>query len=322
MSDIAFLLGDTRIARNDNHQRLPAAFTAAGWRVALLPQEAVRLDPDGVWFGAERPEHFDLVWLLGLGRAETFFDRMQLLRQLPQERFVTRVDAFVYLHAKYRWWRHMPETYAANDAAYLKSVLYGGGAQSGGAQSGGARSGGARSGGARSGGARSGDAWIVKPSAGSYGRDVQLVGADAAGEAAIERMTAGGSYCVLQRFVPAIAAGEKRTLVAGGRVIGSYLRLAEADFRTNLAHGATAQPTTLHDGERALVETVAGELLQEGVGFAAVDTVFPYLIEVNLANPGGLATLAALYGRDCSGDVAAALVAAHGLAPQVDGALQ
>jgi glutathione synthase len=284
MNSIAFLLGDTRIARNDNHERLPEGFAAAGWAVSLLPQESIRLDPGGVLLGTERADRFDLIWPLGLGRVATFFDRMQLLRQVPQDRFVTRVDALVYLHAKYRWWRFMPETYASNDAGYLMSVL------------------------------RRGGQWVLKPSAGSYGRDVQLVTADQSGEAAVERLTAGGTYCFLQRFVPAVRHGEKRTLVAGGRVIGSYLRLADGSFRSNLALGAHAQPTALDDGERALVETIAAELVQEGVGYAAVDTVYPYLIEVNLANPGGLSTLTELYGRDdFAQKTVAAVAAAHGL---------
>ncbi|MFU8816827.1 MAG: ATP-grasp domain-containing protein [Pseudomonadales bacterium] len=282
MPEIAFLLGDTRIARNDNHLRLPAAFEAAGWAVTAVPQEAVRLAPNGVRFGATDPARFDLIWLLGLGRAETFFDRMQLLRQLPQNRFVTRIDALVYLHAKYGWWRYMPETYASNDAGYLKSLLDQGGE------------------------------WIAKPSAGSYGRDVERLRADPAGAAAIDRLTGNGAelYCLLQRFVPEIAAGEKRTLVAGGRIIGSYLRMPEAGFRSNLAQGASAQPASLEPGERRLVESVARELVSEGIGYAAVDTVFPFLMEVNLANPGGLGTLAELGGGDVAGDVVAAVVAA------------
>lgn len=280
MPEIAFLLGDTRIARNDNHVRLPTAFAAAGWAVTTAPQEAVRLGPQGVSFGAVDPARFDLIWLLGLGRAETFFDRMQLLRQLPQSRFVTRIDALVYLHAKYGWWRYMPETYASNDAAYLKSQL------------------------------RLGDEWVAKPSAGSYGRDVERVRADAAGAATLDRLTGNGThaYCLLQRYVAEIEGGEKRTLVAAGHIVGSYLRLPESGFRSNLTQGASAHLTTLTGDERHLVERVARELVTEGIGYAAVDTVFPYLMEVNLANPGGLATLAAL-GCDVAADVVAALTA-------------
>lgn len=288
MPDIAFLVGDTALARHDNHERLPAAFRAAGWNTALLPQESVRLEPPGVQFGAENPERFRLVWLLGMGRAHNFLDRMQLLRLLPQRPFVVPVDALVYQHAKYAWRRRMPETYASNDASYLKSRLAAGGD------------------------------WVAKPPAGSYGRDVLRIGNDAAGAAVIDRLTGGldGGYCLLQRFVPEIESGEKRTLVAGGRLIGTYLRRPgqDADLRANLAAGATPHATDLSAGERELVTSVAEELTAAGIGFAAVDTVFPYLMEVNLANPGGLATLQALYGTDPAGSVVEALCRWRGLA--------
>ncbi len=281
MPDIAFLVGDVAAARHDNHERLPRAFRAAGWNVALLPQESVHLTPEGVRFDAEDPARFSLIWLVGMGRAHTFLDRMQLLRLLPQGRFVVPVDAFVYRHAKYPWWRRMPETYASSDATFLKSRL-----------------------------ARGGE-WVVKHPAGSYGRDFALVRDDADGAAFIDRLTSrdDGSYCLLQRFVPEIAEGEKRTLVAGGRVIGTYLRRPGADLRANLAAGGTPDAAELTAAERELVLSVADELASGGVGFAAVDTVYPYLMEVNLANPGGLATLEALYGKDLSGEVVTALEA-------------
>src|SRR5690606_9620216 len=124
---IAFLIGDTALARHDNHRRLPAAFRAAGWRVDLLPQESIRLEPSGVRLGDADPDRYTLIWLLGMGRAHTFLDRMQLLRLLPQERFVIEVDALVYRHAKYPWRRWMPETHASSDLDYLTRLLESGG---------------------------------------------------------------------------------------------------------------------------------------------------------------------------------------------------
>lgn len=270
MPEIAFLLGDVRLARHDNHERLPRAFRDAGWQVTCLPQESVRLEPGGVRLGDDDPARFRLIWALGMGRARSFFDRMQLLHLLPRSRFVVGVDALVYRHAKYAWWRHMPETYASSDPAYLTARL------------------------------RQGGDWVVKPSAGSYGRDVIRVRDDPAGAAAIRRLTGQGqgAFCLLQRFVPEIANGEKRTLVAGGELVGSYLRLPGDRLKANLAAGGQPAPTDLTPTERELVEDIAAELAAADVGFAAVDTVHPYLMEVNLANPGGLATLEALYGTD------------------------
>lgn len=277
MPDIAFLIGDVRLARHDSHERLPRAFAAAGWRVARLSQEAVTLTPAGVRLDERDPAGFDLIWPLGMGRAATFLDRMQLLQLLPRERFVVPPDALTYWHAKYAWWEHMPETYASSDPDYLKAQL-----------------------------ARGGD-WVVKPSAGSYGREVRRVGSGADAVAAIDRLTAQGGFCLLQRYVAEIERGETRSLVAGGRLIGSYRRRPAPDGRSNLAAGGTAHPTRLDAGERELVATLAADLTRRGVGFAAVDVAYPYLIEVNLANPGGLATLATLSGRDPAAAVVTAL---------------
>lgn len=287
MADIAFLLGDVGLARHDHHERLPAAFRAAGWTVTLTSHEALRLEPVGVTLDGMDPARFDLIWPLGLGRLETFLDRMQLLRLLPAARLVTPVDGLVYWHAKHAWWSHMPETYASADATFLKAQL-----------------------------ARGGD-WVVKPTAGSFGRDVMRIRNDPAGIAAIDRLTARhapepGRFCLLQRYVPEIERGETRTLMAGGRLIGSYLRRG-ADFRSNLAAGATPLATELGAAERGLVDEMAADLTARGIGFAAIDTAYPYLMEVNLANPGGLGTLHALYGKDPAPDVVAALAAWRGV---------
>jgi len=287
MPEVAFLLGDTRLARHDNHRRLPRAFRAAGWHVTELSQDSVRLTPQGVRLGETDPLRFDLIWPLGLGPADTFFDRMQLLHQLPQQRLVVAVDALMYWHAKYAWWRHMPETHAACEAEYLKHRLAGGGD------------------------------WVIKPAAGSYGRDVARITDDPAGRAAIDRLTdQGRRYCLLQRYVSEIEQGEKRTVVAGGQIIGSYLRTASpgvpGEFRSNLSLGAAVCLTELSSGERRLVTGLANDLAARGVGFAAVDTAYPYLMEINLAGPGGLATLQALSGRDPAPAVAAAVCAWRG----------
>ena len=105
-------------------------------------------------------------------------------------------------------------------------------------------------------------------------------------------------YCILQRYVPEIAQGETRTLVSGGTIIGSYLRTPQDGLRANLNAGASPTTTELECAELSLVQRLAGELLEAGAAFAAVDTAHGYLVEVNIANPGGLATLSALYGED------------------------
>ena len=282
MPEIGFLLGDTRQARNDNHLRLPGAFRDIGWQVAELPYDCVHVSNAAVRLGPYDPARFDLIWALGFGRQVSFFDRMQLLRQLDQRRLVNSADAMIHLHGKYRWLELMPETHASNDVELLAEVI-----------------------------ANGGD-WVVKPPAGSYGRDVHLLRAGDDPRPTLNALTGpeNARYCIVQRYVPEISRGEKRSLVAAGRIIGSYLRVPQHDLLANLSAEGRAEATELDSAENELVSMVAAELRDLGAGFAAVDTASGYLMEVNIANPGGLATLESLHGTDLAPNVVAAIVAA------------
>ena len=104
---------------------------------------------------------------------------------------------------------------------------------------------------------------------------------------------------------PNIVDGEIRTLLVDGEILGSYRRIPSHDIRANVALDAAVTQADPTDSSRAIVVDVAGRLIEERIGFAAVDTVGDALIEVNIANPGGLGTLSELYGRDFAADLVA-----------------
>ena len=137
--------------------------------------------------------------------------------------------------------------------------------------------------------------WVLKPVAGSFGTDVYRVHS----VLDIDRIlcTAPTQYWMLQQFIPEIEQGETRTLICGEEIIGSYLRTPAKDLRANLAVHGQASVTDLSTADRKIVSRVHRELILHRVGFAAIDTVGGYLMEVNMANPGGLQTLEDLYGR-------------------------
>jgi hypothetical protein len=279
--EILFLLGEAALARNDNHVRLPEAFAQAGWQVTALPHDCLGVHAGRIHLDGHDPDRFDRIWPLGLGPRETFFDRMQMLAALDQRRLVIGADAFTYLHGKYRWLDLMPETHAANDADALARVI------------------------------ASGGDWVIKPPAGSYGQGVQVIREGEDPMPALRSLTGGEArrYCLVQRYVPEIVRGEKRTLVAGGEVCGTYLRTPTKDHRANLSAGGRASAAKLTEEEARLVEGLTVELLSLGAAFAAIDIVAGRLMEVNVANPGGLATLENVYGRDPTPQAVAALMA-------------
>ena len=292
MPRIAFLVAATGaasagVATNDNHERLPRAFAAAGWEVACVDHESLavssnRLAACHVDGKPLQLAGFDRYWMLGFGTRATFLDRMQLLHSLDQARFVNTTDALVYQHGKASLLLACPDvpqptTHMSNDAEALFQTT------------------------------RRGGDWIAKPPAGSFGRGVfRLRPGDINARAVLECLTSDGNYALLQEYVHPGAAGEKRALIVAGQVVGAYGKVP-VDHRGNVRAGAAACRTTLSSGERAILEGLGARLAQLGVRFATVDLAARRVFEVNVVNPGWLATYESTYGVDLAPEVVSLL---------------
>ncbi len=279
-ASIAFLI-TTSQPHNDNHIRLPRIFADAQWRVSRYAHDDLNLQRQTVYLGDMASTEFDLIWPVGFGPRQSFLDRQQLLAQVDQQRLITPALAYLTLHGKSAWLHFGPTTAVANHARPLVDLLE-----------------------------RDGGDWVLKPAAGSLGRQVYKV--RTATEIKQHMNGATTHYWMLQRFIPEIVAGETRTLIFGDVTIGSYLRIPEDGFHANLATQARAAKAHLDNATRELVYQVHQQLLAHGVGFAAIDTVGGYLMEVNLANPGGLQTLQQLYGEETETRLVKALEARLG----------
>lgn len=272
MHKVLFLSDRPTVTPRDNVNTLPRAFAQAGWQVGI-ETHALRWHHGKVYAGKTCLNDVDLVWPLGLGDHGDFIDRMQLLAH-SGARLINSPEAYLLLHGKLMWADLLPPTHASNRIDDLADVL-----------------------------AQSVCEWILKPAAGSFGREVhRLLPND--GDLLRKIMLANiGEWFVLQQYVPAISAGEHRSLLIGDQIIGSYRRVPRDGLRANLATGGHALQGAPEDREVAVVEEVKRRLLTRGVGFAAIDTSGSYLVEVNVANPGGLGTLNEVYGRDLGAEV-------------------
>lgn len=226
---------------------------------------------------------FDYVWILSVGQRSSFLDKIQILWLLSSRvKVINSLEAILFIHSKYGLdaFSHIfktPETFASNRFDVLWTI-YNSNKQ---------------------------DTWILKPPAELLGRSVFILRPnDTNARVLIQAMTGEGllsKYCILQRYVHEIQNGEKRIIVAGGQIIGYYKRImAQDDHRTNLHQGAQSMVCDLTEEERLLCERTAGELLDKGVYFAGIDLVFPYVLELNVINPGGLNTIFNLTGTDLS----------------------
>lgn len=96
-------------------------------------------------------------------------------------------------------------------------------------------------------------------------------------------------YAILQQFIPEVEQGEKRVIVACGRAVAWHGRKGSPDdHRSNIAQGAKPVPVDLHSAEVELAESIGRKLMKYGINFMGLDMAFPYIIELNLINPGGL----------------------------------
>ena len=103
-----------------------------------------------------------------------------------------------------------------------------------------------------------------------------------------------------QRYLPEIAAGDKRILVIDGEPFPYALaRIPRAgETRGNLAAGGTgvAQPLSARDREIAV--TVGAELKKQGLFLVGLDVIGDHLTEINVTSPTGMVEIAKQTGHD------------------------
>lgn len=104
----------------------------------------------------------------------------------------------------------------------------------------------------------------------------------------LETLTDFGTDMVMgQRYLPAIAQGDKRILVVDGEAVPySLARIpASGETRGNLAAGGRGVAQPLTDRDRWIVEQVAPTLKEKGLLFVGLDVIGDYLTEINVTSP-------------------------------------
>ncbi len=293
---IALLIPETDELVDGNYLRFGNELLCRGIDVCLCPVDSLALTDSRVTalgrlldgpahvgepLAAVNTYHLDecdTIWVFSLGQRQSFLDKYQLLYILASRvRLINSLDAIMHLKSKYfvtsvpDLIRH-PETHAATDPDLLLSIIE-----------------------------RSDKPWVAKPPAGSLGRDVFLLRPGESNNRVILEHLCGrdrDQYTLVQEYLGDIASGEKRVLIAGGKVVGQYRRTATDDFRTNLLQGAKSHACSLTADEARYCEEIGSLLVSMGAEFVGLDMVYPWVIEFNVINPGGLLTIHGLTGID------------------------
>ncbi|XOV84493.1 MAG: RimK family alpha-L-glutamate ligase [bacterium] len=264
MNPTAAFLVSARNSGNDNPTRLPQILREGGWQVSVIDHEQIFMLNAQVHLGPHPANDFDLIWPLGFGPRRSFADRLQMLHLIQPAKLINPPGVYTWAHGKAAWLEHAPLSLISNQAEQLKAFMQ-----------------------------ENGGEWVLKPAAGSFGEHVQRISSAAELDHILQIQP---GYWLLQRFIADIRSGETRTLICGSEILGSYLRLPTDQLHANLAQQGQALAVDVDQPAQALIDRVHQQLIHADIGFASIDTVGGYLMEVNVANPGGLATLAQVYG--------------------------
>jgi len=154
---------------------------------------------------------------------------------------------------------------------------------------------------------------VLKPLGGRAGQGVVRSHASAPGfKALLELVTNQQTLPVMvQAFLPAVTAGDKRILLVNGEPLGAVNRKpAPGEFRSNLAVGGEPEATELSDQERRICAELAPALQAEGLFFVGIDVIDGRLSEINVTSPTGVREVERLGGIALADHTMARLLAA------------
>jgi len=143
---------------------------------------------------------------------------------------------------------------------------------------------------------------ILKPLDGMGGSSIFRVRRDDPNRNVIvETLTQFGSRSIMaQRYLPAIAAGDKRILLIAGQPVPYCLaRIPKAgESRGNLAAGGTGVAQALSARDREIAEALAPVLWARGLLIVGLDVIGDSLTEINVTSPTCFVEIAQQSGFD------------------------
>jgi len=146
---------------------------------------------------------------------------------------------------------------------------------------------------------------VIKPLDSMGGASVFRMGAEDPNiSVIIETLTRNGQHpAMAQRFLPEIAAGDKRILVVDGTPVDFALARIPAlgETRGNLAAGGTGKGQPLSARDRQIADAVGPRLRQMGILFAGLDVIGDHLTEINVTSPTCIREIDREFGLNIAG---------------------
>ncbi|MGP1355879.1 glutathione synthase [Roseicyclus sp.] len=151
--------------------------------------------------------------------------------------------------------------------------------------------------------ARHGDI-ILKPLYGNGGAGVFRLDPNDRNLASLHELFTGMSRepLIVQKFLPDVAAGDKRIILVDGVPAGAINRVpAAGETRSNMHVGGRPEKTALTDREREICAAIGPRLKEMGQVFVGIDVIGGWLTEINVTSPTGIQELERFDGINAAG---------------------
>ncbi len=144
---------------------------------------------------------------------------------------------------------------------------------------------------------------ILKPLYGNGGAGVFRLGPEDRNLASLHELFTGISNepLIVQKFLPAVAVGDKRIILVDGEAVGAINRVPQAgETRSNMHVGGRAEQSALDGRDREICAAIGPLLREKGQIFVGIDVIGGFLTEINLTSPTGLQELERFDGTNAA----------------------
>ncbi len=141
--------------------------------------------------------------------------------------------------------------------------------------------------------ARHGDI-ILKPLYGNGGAGVFRLDENDRNLSSLYEMFTGMSRepMIVQKFLPAVAKGDKRVILVDGEPVGAINRVPQAgETRSNMHVGGRPEKVDLTPRDLEICRTIGPTLREHGQIFVGIDVIGDWLTEINVTSPTGIQEL-------------------------------
>ncbi|MBJ2152257.1 glutathione synthase [Paracoccus sp. IB05] len=106
---------------------------------------------------------------------------------------------------------------------------------------------------------------------------------------------------IVQKFLPAVAKGDKRVILVDGEPVGAINRVPQAgETRSNMHVGGRPEKIGLSDRDLEICRRIGPTLREHGQIFVGIDVIGDWLTEINVTSPTGIQELERFDGTNAA----------------------